>query len=1003
MGRDHAQRDLLALERVGGGDHLAQPVGAVLEEPKPDRMAEMGREAGRGDPALIALGLLRRTRGEEMRADGDRHGRIDRHQAHKAAGVGHERLAPAHHRPDRILLRRDHPAHAEHLRRALAVQLIARGMALLDAQHAERLGAVGGGAEIGADRNQSCHQRRAIACRHRDLIGQFARERDPEEPRPEPAADGGLCAGHEREGRIREVEAVDHPREQAPRIGARDGKLRPGIGGRDQLHVKLGPQALPAEFHVAIDRPGLRRGGGDDVMVLAKTRAGAVIIGKAVLAQHQTIAHHADLQRGHGIGIDPVEEFARARPLHIDLAKRGHVADADARARRQHLAVDTLAPVRLARAGEVLRPHPGSDLDEGRALRRRPVMRRREPARAEALPAVAAAKRGQRHRRAGRAEDRGAGRGKRLAGEFRHHRKRRDVRGLALIGRHAKRGPALQMLDRAHVLLMRKPDVLDGDVVLQVDPGPALARHLPEGHLPRREVDGARQIGKGRGDAEIGQRRLRHPRARGQRRPGLALPCRRSRGGEPRHRTGLGQEGEQAVVPDRPAAVMAGQLHIRVPAARDAKRAGLDPMGAALAGHRDPAQPVPAAAVADHRAGEERIVAEGLHLGARVDHRGHLDALRDQVERGAVAVIAIGEDRHLLRRRHCPAVRIGAQRTAKQDTGAVVIGEGDVPLDRARGQHGALRGDPPQRLAHRRAGRREVVRDPFERAIDAMVEGAEDRGAAHHPQVRQAREFRLDAGKPLGRRGVIKGVGLGQQPPAQTEILVGKDHPRAGPRCGQRRGKPRGPGADDQQVAMQEALVIGIRVGKHRQAAKPRRAPDRGLVELLPERLRPHEGLVVEPRREERREQVVHRQQVVAQAARVVLAARLEPVEELGHRGAGVRLLPGTAAQLDERIRLLGAGGEDAARAVILERAPDQADVVCQERRGERVARMAAQLAPVEAEAQRRAALDQTAGKPGHAAPPFRASATSRASSAPRISCVRVLRVTISHERSPCS
>ena len=48
------------------------------------------------------------------------------------------------------------------------------------------------------------------------------------------------------------------------------------------------------------------------------------------------------------------------------------------------------------------------------------------------------------------------------------------VGGLALVGRHAERRVALQVLDRAEILARRKLDVLHGHVVLEVDPLAAL-------------------------------------------------------------------------------------------------------------------------------------------------------------------------------------------------------------------------------------------------------------------------------------------------------------------------------------------------------------------------------------------------------------------------------------------------------------------------------------------------------------------------------------------------
>ena len=120
-----------------------------------------------------------------------------------------------------------------------------------------------------------------------------------------------------------------------------------------------------------------------------------------------------------------------------------------------------------------------------------------------------------------------------------------------------------------------------------------------------------------------------------------------------------------------------------------------------------------------------------------------------------------------------------------------------------------------------------------------------------------------------------------------------------------------------------------------------------------------------------------------------------QAVVKLGRGGARVRLAPRAGAQFDQRVRLLGARRENAARAMILERAPDQSHAVRHQGGRKRVAGKALERASVEAERQRPRAIDQAAaGKPMRAligVPPASANFTSL------ISWVRVLRVTTSH------
>ena len=42
MGGYDTQRDLLPLQRIGGGDHLSQPRATIGEETHPDRRADVG-------------------------------------------------------------------------------------------------------------------------------------------------------------------------------------------------------------------------------------------------------------------------------------------------------------------------------------------------------------------------------------------------------------------------------------------------------------------------------------------------------------------------------------------------------------------------------------------------------------------------------------------------------------------------------------------------------------------------------------------------------------------------------------------------------------------------------------------------------------------------------------------------------------------------------------------------------------------------------------------------
>ena len=294
-----------------------------------------------------------------------------------------------------------------------------------------------------------------------------------------------------------------------------------------------------------------------------------------------------------------------------------------------------------------------------------------------------------------------------------------------------------------------------------------------------------------------------------------------------------------------------------------------------------------------------------------------------------------------------------------------------------------------------------MVVDALERGIGAAVIDADHRSAPHDAAIGKPLELGLGGGHPFDRRAAFDLAMLGEQAPAEPEILLAQDHPRARPGRGERRRQARSAAADDQNIAERVGLLVVIGVGDARAAAEPGGAADGRLVELLPERGRPHEGLVVEAGAEDRREQLVHREQIEFQRRKAVLARGVEPVIELDGGGAGVRLAPRARAELDQRAGLLRAGREDAARAMIFERAADQAHAVGEQRRSERVAGMAGHLLAVEGEGERARAVDQAAGRGAMGLRLRHAQAPLSANSTAVISCVVMSRVTTSQAWQP--
>ena len=194
---------------------------------------------------------------------------------------------------------------------------------------------------------------------------------------------------------------------------------------------------------------------------------------------------------------------------------------------------------------------------------------------------------------------------------------------------------------------------------------------------------------------------------------------------------------------------------------------------------------------------------------------------------------------------------------------------------------------------------------------------------------------------------------LRQGTAAPLRVLVRHDDALSRSRSFERRFQPGASAARDQHVAMRMAVLVAIGIGQLRRAAEAGGGADGGLVELLPERSRPHERLVVEAGGNDGREHIRHRAQIELERRPVVLRFRDQAFAQLHHGGARVRIHSSAlAAQRHQRIRLLRSVRQHPARAVVLERASEQDAPVGEQRRSERVAGVAGQRLAVEREAQ---------------------------------------------------
>src|SRR5579885_3296849 len=636
-GIDDAHRYPLIGEREQRVQRLAVPRGAGFEEAEGDRVPQC-RAVGRGGDPPDHRNRRRHARiRDDLRAGAQPRRAVDRDEADEARAprIG-ERRTRQHVPADEIrLLHRDEAAEPEIRGGRRAVELGAGDVPLLDAQDPHRFHAVRDDAALAPGVEQRRPHAEAPIGRHVDLVGALAREADAEDADRD-AGDAAVADAHMRQSGIADIDALRGACQHVPALRPGERHRRPLLGDGGRRDAELGPDRLQQEFEMLHDADGIRRRRRHEEALLGEARGRPIVEDDAVLAQHEAVARAPDGQVAEDIRVDAVEKGRGIRAGDIDLAESRDVDETDALAHGHSLAPDRLA-LALARARIAARAQPEARLDPGGAGRFVPLVHRRPADRLEMPAGLASGEAADRDRRIGRPKGRDAHRRDRLAALLGQEGEAVDVARLALVGAHAERRVALQMLVRDEALARREADIPGGHVVLEIDEAlqPPARRHRPERTQGRRAL--ARPVRRRRRDAGPEARRLRRLGSGAQ--PARDAVDERKRARRSFRLLGsAGHEGGERLVPFRPTARLAMEMQRRAPAARDAEEVTIEIVAVLVAGRpeRCDLDGGDAAAAARREYGmAEAALDPGLPGAprqvsaaplARIDDRGHSDA-----------------------------------------------------------------------------------------------------------------------------------------------------------------------------------------------------------------------------------------------------------------------------------------------------------------------------------------------------------------------------------------
>ena len=751
----------------------------------------------------------------------------------------------------------------------------------------------------------------------------------------------------------------------------------------------------------------LRRGGGQKKARGRKARGGAVIEHGGVVVQHHAIARLAHRQAGKSIHIDPIEKLRHIRTLELDFAERRDIGNAHPCAHQTHF-LDIRRFRTIAGPAVIPGPQPRTGLDEHGGIGSVPVMERRAPDRAEVMADAAPRKRTERHRCVGRPEGGCHAHACTLTAHPGHQADGVQVAGLALIGGHAERGVALQVLDRDKTLITRDLQIARGHIGLEIDEG------LAAPHQRRaRRLHAPGLIGQGGIHGSCRGRVACMPRGRGTRHCALRhrlrereLPRHRARGKMPRCED-AGHKAVDVGPEHRLAAGVGGQMQGAGPATGHAQQIARQCLFACISGggdacttHCPRAQRTGnhAAGTDDQACGLGEIAQGRIDVHALLDHC-HLGTAARELRSTQPAAVIVGGHHHLLTQSHRPTVQVGLCCRCKHDAGPVVVGEDQRSFQRAGGKHDGAGADAAQHLARRATrGIGHVLVVPRKQRRHGAVVKTKRRRALEDLDTGQTLQ-RLDLG---AAPALLRGIGGEREETAPGQaVLLDQQHAGARLRRRARGREPRGSGADHQHIGETVACLVTIRVWLTRGAAEPRGTADETLVEHPRTAQWTHEGLVVETRADQPGQQAVDGHQVKVNRGRAVLAARNQSFVEFDQGAREVGCTAPAAADREKSVGLFHTGAEKTARAVVLETPPHQSDTVREQRGGQRVAGKPRQRPALQRERERAAAIDAAACWPALCTACHRCATSSRARRTTPGVLVAVSRSSTSQSRQP--